>query len=127
MPASLHARITRTAISPRLAIRTFCSGFFSGTWTPVVGGRVSAGQCIARRPATDPASRVGHVTSALVGRLTTANLTGYAAAMSQTPYELSREHEEFRRSVREFAEAEIGPHAGRWDREHHFPVDVVRR
>jgi len=47
--------------------------------------------------------------------------------MSQTPYELSREHEEFRRSVREFAEAEIGPHAGRWDREHHFPVDVVRR
>jgi butyryl-CoA dehydrogenase len=47
--------------------------------------------------------------------------------MSQTPYELSREHEEFRRSVREFAEAEIGPHAGRWDREHHFPVDVVRQ
>jgi len=47
--------------------------------------------------------------------------------MSQTPYELSREHEEFRRSVREFAEAEIGPHAGRWDREHHFPVDVVQK
>jgi butyryl-CoA dehydrogenase len=47
--------------------------------------------------------------------------------MSQTPYELSREHEEFRRSVREFAEAEIGPHAARWDREHHFPVDVVRK
>jgi butyryl-CoA dehydrogenase len=47
--------------------------------------------------------------------------------MSQTPYELSREHEEFRRSVREFAEAEIGPHAARWDREHHFPVDVVQK
>jgi hypothetical protein len=28
----LHARITRTAISPRLAIRTFCSGWLSGTW-----------------------------------------------------------------------------------------------
>jgi len=42
-------------------------------------------------------------------------------------YELSREHEEFRRSVREFAEAEIGPHAAQWDREHHFPVDVVRK
>lgn len=42
-------------------------------------------------------------------------------------YELSREHEEFRRSVREFAVAEIGPHAARWDREHHFPVDVVRK
>ena len=42
-------------------------------------------------------------------------------------YELSREHEEFRRSVREFAEAEIAPHAARWDREHHFPVDVVHK
>jgi short-chain 2-methylacyl-CoA dehydrogenase len=48
--------------------------------------------------------------------------------MSQsTPFELSREHEEFRRSVREFAEAEIAPHAAQWDREHHFPVDVVRK
>ncbi len=42
-------------------------------------------------------------------------------------FELSREHEEFRRSVREFAEAEIAPHAERWDREHHFPVDVVQQ
>ena len=50
------------------------------------------------------------------------------APMSEpSTYELSREHEEFRRSVREFAEAEIGPHAAQWDREHHFPVDVVRK
>src|ERR671917_333054 len=42
-------------------------------------------------------------------------------------YELSREHEEFRRSVREFAEAEIAPFAAQWDREHHFPTDVVRK
>ena len=42
-------------------------------------------------------------------------------------YELSREHEEFRRSVREFAEAEIAPYAAQWDREHHFPVDVVQK
>ncbi len=47
--------------------------------------------------------------------------------MSESTYELSREHEEFRRSVREFAEAEIGPYAAQWDRDHHFPVDVVRR
>src|SRR5213079_2686782 len=33
MPASLQARITRTAISPRLAIRTFFSGVVSGTAT----------------------------------------------------------------------------------------------
>ncbi|MFN8193536.1 MAG: acyl-CoA dehydrogenase family protein [Nocardioidaceae bacterium] len=42
-------------------------------------------------------------------------------------FELSREHEEFRRTVREFASAEIAPHAARWDREHHFPTDVVRQ
>jgi short/branched chain acyl-CoA dehydrogenase len=42
-------------------------------------------------------------------------------------FELSREHEEFRRTVREFAEAEIGPHIAQWDREHHFPTDVVQK
>jgi butyryl-CoA dehydrogenase len=46
--------------------------------------------------------------------------------MSQ-PFELSREHEEFRRSVREFAEAEIAPHAAQWDKDHHFPTDVVQK
>jgi butyryl-CoA dehydrogenase len=42
-------------------------------------------------------------------------------------YDLSQEHEEFRRSVREFAQAEIAPHAAQWDRDHHFPVDVVQQ
>ncbi len=42
-------------------------------------------------------------------------------------YELSREHEEFRRSVRDFAESQIAPHAAQWDRDHHFPVDVVQQ
>src|SRR5918995_2331401 len=42
-------------------------------------------------------------------------------------FELSREHEEFRRSVREFAEAEIAPHAAQWDKDHHFPIDVVQK
>ena len=42
-------------------------------------------------------------------------------------YELSREHEEFRRSVRDFAEAEIAPHAAQWDKDHHFPTDVVNK
>lgn len=41
-------------------------------------------------------------------------------------FELSREHEEFRRTVREFADARIAPHAAQWDREHHFPTDVVQ-
>ena len=43
-----------------------------------------------------------------------------------TSFALSREHEEFRRSVRAFAEEQIAPHAAEWDRKHHFPIDVVR-
>ncbi|UMG93244.1 acyl-CoA dehydrogenase family protein [Nocardioides sp. TF02-7] len=44
-----------------------------------------------------------------------------------TAFELSRDHEDFRRTVREFAEAEIAPHVAQWDKEHHFPTDVVQR
>jgi short/branched chain acyl-CoA dehydrogenase len=42
-------------------------------------------------------------------------------------YSLSPELEQFRRTVRDFAEKEIAPHAARWDREHHFPVEVVHK
>jgi short-chain 2-methylacyl-CoA dehydrogenase len=42
-------------------------------------------------------------------------------------FELSGEHEDFRKVVREFAAAEIAPHAARWDKEHVFPVDTVRQ
>src|SRR3954471_6113532 len=42
-------------------------------------------------------------------------------------FELAEEHEQFRRTVRDFAEKEIAPHAAQWDREHHFPVDVVHK
>jgi butyryl-CoA dehydrogenase len=43
-----------------------------------------------------------------------------------TAFELSPEHEEFRRSVRDFATDRIAPHIAKWDRDHHFPLDVVR-
>jgi short/branched chain acyl-CoA dehydrogenase len=42
-------------------------------------------------------------------------------------FELSAEHEQFRRTVRDFADKEIAPHAAQWDRDHHFPIDVVRK
>ncbi|VXB02463.1 acyl-CoA dehydrogenase family protein [Aeromicrobium sp. 9AM] len=42
-------------------------------------------------------------------------------------FALSPEHEMFRRSVREFAEAEVAPHVAQWDKAHHFPVDLVRK
>jgi short-chain 2-methylacyl-CoA dehydrogenase len=41
-------------------------------------------------------------------------------------FDLSDEHEAFRLVVRDFARAEIAPHAEEWDRDHTFPVDVVR-
>jgi butyryl-CoA dehydrogenase len=42
-------------------------------------------------------------------------------------FEVSEEHTAFRKVVREFADAEIAPHAADWDRTHEFPVDVVRK
>jgi butyryl-CoA dehydrogenase len=40
-------------------------------------------------------------------------------------FDFSDEQEQLRRVVRDFAEAEIAPHAERWDRDHVFPVDTV--
>jgi butyryl-CoA dehydrogenase len=41
--------------------------------------------------------------------------------------EFTEEHEALRKVVRDFAEAEIAPHAEAWDRDHVFPIDVVRQ
>jgi butyryl-CoA dehydrogenase len=40
--------------------------------------------------------------------------------------EFTEEHDALRTVVRDFAEAEIAPHAEAWDRDHTFPADVVR-
>ena len=40
-------------------------------------------------------------------------------------FELSKDHEDFRKVVREFAEDQVAPHVAQWDREHHFPADLV--
>ena len=42
-------------------------------------------------------------------------------------FALSAEHEAFRKVVREFAAAEIAPHAEEWDRDHVFPLAAVRK
>ncbi|HVE68723.1 MAG TPA: acyl-CoA dehydrogenase family protein [Solirubrobacteraceae bacterium] len=48
--------------------------------------------------------------------------------MSQPgPAELTDEQREVRELARRFADAEIAPHAGEWDREHRFPADVFAR
>jgi alkylation response protein AidB-like acyl-CoA dehydrogenase len=40
-------------------------------------------------------------------------------------FELAEHHRLLRKSVREFARAEIAPHAQRWDKEERFPADLV--
>ncbi len=42
-----------------------------------------------------------------------------------TAFELSKDHEDFRAVVREFAEEQVAPHVEQWDREHRFPVELV--
>src|SRR6187397_2747589 len=39
--------------------------------------------------------------------------------------ELTEEQELLRRTVREFAEAEIRPHVMEWDESQHFPMDLL--
>jgi short-chain 2-methylacyl-CoA dehydrogenase len=40
-------------------------------------------------------------------------------------FELSGEHETFRKVVRDFAEREVAPHVAEWDRAHHLPIEIV--
>ncbi len=42
-------------------------------------------------------------------------------------FSLSKEHEDFRHTVREFAAAELAPYVAQWDKEHHFPVDAIQK
>ena len=42
-------------------------------------------------------------------------------------FSLSAEQEQLRRNVREFAEAEIAPHAPEWDEHNTFPSEVVKK
>ncbi len=42
-------------------------------------------------------------------------------------FELSEQQRAIREVARQFAEAEMAPHARQWDEEHIFPVDCMRR
>ena len=42
-------------------------------------------------------------------------------------FQLSPEQDAFAKVVRDFAEAEVRPHAETWDRDHTFPVDLVHK
>ncbi len=42
-------------------------------------------------------------------------------------FSLTDEHQHLRRTVREFAEAEIAPHVSKWDEASHFPLEIIPR
>ena len=42
-------------------------------------------------------------------------------------FDYTPEQVQLRRMVREFAEAEIGPHVREWDEDQTFPAEVVRK
>lgn len=42
-------------------------------------------------------------------------------------FTLSADQRAFVQTARDFAEKELAPHAARWDAEHHFPVETIRR
>jgi len=42
-------------------------------------------------------------------------------------FDLTDDQKAFVQTAREFADAELAPNAARWDAEHHFPVEVIRR
>ncbi len=50
-----------------------------------------------------------------------------ATAEGAQMFELSKDHEDFRSVVREFAAEAVEPHVAGWDRAHHFPTDLVPR
>ena len=41
-------------------------------------------------------------------------------------FDITDEQDQFRRVVRDFADTQIAPHAEAWDRDHRFPIEVVR-
>ena len=46
--------------------------------------------------------------------------------IAANPFELSEDHRSIREMAREFGAERIAPHALEWDRERHFPLDVMR-
>jgi short-chain 2-methylacyl-CoA dehydrogenase len=54
-------------------------------------------------------------------------MSATATTTSALAFELTDEQRALRDTVREFAEAEIAPHAAEWDRTHAFPTDVIRK
>ena len=50
-----------------------------------------------------------------------------AAGASAADFTLSEEQGEFQRVAEAFAREQLAPFSARWDAEHHFPVDTLRR
>ena len=97
-----------------------------------VGGQAAADhrEGDLRRDASTSAATAPGIAGSVRSRLAPAGTRSAPVsawkAVVPVHVEFTEEHDALRRVVREFAEGEIAPHAEAWDRDHHFPVDVVR-
>jgi alkylation response protein AidB-like acyl-CoA dehydrogenase len=65
----------------------------------------------------------GQTLSLLAGALASAQL----ASVRCVDFELTQDQREIQALTRDFARAEIDPHAAQWDREHYFPRDLFSK
>src|SRR4249919_3649887 len=72
-----------------------------------------------------PASRASEARRA--GAFSSSVFRSLSAIIRDVDFRLTEEQQLLRRTVREFAEAEIGPHVRKWDEAQHFPAELIPR
>src|SRR4051812_4134544 len=72
-----------------------------------------------------PASRVSEARQSVP--FSSSVFHSLSAIIREVDFRLTEEQQLLRRTVREFAEAEIGPHVREWDEAQHFPIELLPR
>src|SRR6476646_8031536 len=70
-----------------------------------------------------PASRLSEARQSVT--FSSSVFHSLSAIIREVDFRLTEEQQLLRRTVREFAETEIGPHVREWDEAQHFPVELV--
>src|SRR6476469_4338808 len=72
-----------------------------------------------------PASRLSEARQSVT--FSSSVFHSLSAIIREVDFRLTEEQQLLRRTVREFAEAEIGPHVRKWDEAQHFPAELIPR
>src|ERR1051326_6714311 len=60
----------------------------------------------------------------VIARLKQGAMRNCGSAGGEMDFELNEEQQQIKRTIREFAEAELRPHVSEWDEAAHFPVEL---